>query len=46
MAGLGSRGLLIRNLLIAFGIHIKVYCELLVYWVGDSEGEASWSEFL
>lgn len=34
-----------RGLLLAFGVNIKGYRELLGFWVGDSESEASWSEF-
>jgi putative transposase len=34
-----------RGLLLAFGVSIKGYRELLGFWVGDSESEASWSEF-
>ena len=34
-----------RGLLLAFGINMQGYRELLGFWVGDSESEASWSEF-
>ena len=34
-----------RGLLLAFGVNLKGYRELLGFWVGDSESEASWSEF-
>jgi len=34
-----------RGLLIAFGVNMQGYRELLGFWVGDSESEASWSEF-
>ena len=34
-----------RGLLLAFGVNAQGYRELLGLWVGDSESEASWSEF-
>ena len=34
-----------RGLLLAFGVNMQGYRELLGFWVGDSESEASWSEF-
>jgi putative transposase len=34
-----------RGLLLAFGVNRQGYRELLGFWVGDSESEASWSEF-
>ena len=34
-----------RGLLLAFGVNSKGYREILGLWVGDSESEASWSEF-
>lgn len=34
-----------RGLLLAFGINMQGYRELLGFWIGDSESEASWSEF-
>jgi transposase-like protein len=34
-----------RGLLLAFGVNSEGYRELLGLWVGDSESEASWSEF-
>lgn len=33
-----------RGLLLAFGVNMQGYRELLGFWVGDSESEASWSE--
>lgn len=34
-----------RGLLLAFGVNTQGYRELLGLWVGNSESEASWSEF-
>lgn len=34
-----------RGLLLAFGVNMQGYRELLGFWVGDSESGASWSEF-
>lgn len=35
----------LRGLLLAFGVNSQGYREFLGLWVGDSESEASWSEF-
>ena len=34
-----------RAVLIVFGVNKEGYREILGFWVGDSESEASWSEF-